>query len=103
MIDHLAGHAAIDADVLARDESGLVGAEIEHHIGNVQRIPHTTDWLLCGIGTFIDGVGDVNPTRRDGVYTYLSGKTDSQGMSQRRNAAFCCRIAFRLRLAHTVA
>jgi hypothetical protein len=29
MVDHVAGHAAVDADVLARDESRLVGGEAE--------------------------------------------------------------------------
>ena len=28
VVDHLAGHAAVDADILAGDEAGLVGAEI---------------------------------------------------------------------------
>ncbi len=63
MINHLAGHAAIDTDVFARDETSLVGAEIEHHIGYIQWIAHTSCWLLNGIGTFIDGVGCINPAR----------------------------------------
>ena len=35
VVYHLTGHAAVDADVLAGDEAGLVGAEIQHHIGDV--------------------------------------------------------------------
>ena len=69
MIYHLAGHAAIDTDVFTRDEPSLVGAEIEHHIGDVQRVADTSCRLLTGIRTFIDGVGCINPTRRDTVYT----------------------------------
>ena len=44
------GHATVDADVLARDETRLVGTEIEHHVGNVQRIADTTDGLLTASG-----------------------------------------------------
>ena len=92
MIYHLSGHAAINTDVLACDETSLVRAEEEHHIGYVQRIANSSCRLLNGIGTFIDSVGCVNPSRRDAVYTNLSGKTDSQSVSQSHNATFCCRI-----------
>ena len=44
----------------------------------------------------------MSPSRRDAVYTNLSSKTDCQGVSQSRYASFCCRIAFRLWLTHTV-
>ena len=102
MIYHLSGHAAIDTYVLARDETSLVRAEKKHHISYIQWIANTSCRLLNGIGTFIDGVGCVNPSRRDAVYTNLSGKTDSQSVSQSSNATFCCRITFRLWLTHTV-
>ena len=59
MVYHPVGHATVDADVLARDETRLVGTEIEHHVGNVQRIANTTDGLLNSIGAIIDGVGSV--------------------------------------------
>ena len=72
MINHLVCHAAIDADVLARDESCFVGAEVEHHVGNIHRIAHTACWLLSGIGTLIHVIGGVYPTRRDGVDTYFA-------------------------------
>ena len=62
VVYHLTGHAAVDADVLACDEACLVGTEIEHHVGNVQRIADTTDGLLNSIGAIIDGVGSVYPT-----------------------------------------
>ena len=102
MINHLSGHATIDTDVLTRDETGLVRAEKEHHIGYIQWIANTSCRLLNGIGTFIDGVGRVNPPWRDAVYTNLSSKTDCQGVSQSRYATFCCSITFRLWLTHTV-
>ena len=44
------GHATVDADVLSRDETRLVGTEEKHHVGDVQRITDTTDGLLNGIG-----------------------------------------------------
>jgi hypothetical protein len=50
VVYHLVGHATVDADVLSRDETRLVGTEIEHHVGNVQSIADTTDGLLNGIG-----------------------------------------------------
>ena len=65
MINHQACHTTIDADVLACDETGLAGAEIEHHIGYIQWIANTTYWLLGGIGTIIHGAGGINPSRRD--------------------------------------
>ena len=37
VIDHLMGHATVDADVLAGDEAGLVGTEEQHHVGYVHR------------------------------------------------------------------
>ena len=38
MINHLPGHATVDADILACDESRLVGAEEQHHIGDIHRV-----------------------------------------------------------------
>ena len=55
VIDHLMGHATVDADVLAGDEAGLVGTEEQHHVGYVHRITDTSSRLLCGIGAIIDG------------------------------------------------
>jgi len=103
VIDHLAGHAPVDADVLACDESCLVGTQVEHHAGNVHRIAYTTRWLLNGIGAVIEGAGSIYPTGRDAVHTNLARQTDRQGMRQSGNTTLCCRIALRLRLTHTVA
>lgn len=33
MIDYLASHAAIDADILTCNETGLPGVEKQHHVG----------------------------------------------------------------------
>ena len=59
------GHAAVDTDILACDEACLVGTKIEHHVCNIQGITHTSGWLLHGIGTLVNGISGVNPTRRN--------------------------------------
>ena len=84
VIDHLMGHATVDADVLAGDEAGLVGTEEQHHVGYVHRITDTSRKLLCGIGAFIDGIGSVYPTRGDRVDADTSGKAEGECMRQ------CC-------------
>jgi hypothetical protein len=60
VVYHLVRHSSVNTDVFSCDETCLVGTEIEHHVGDVQRIADTTDGLLNGIGAFIDGVGCVN-------------------------------------------
>ena len=92
MVDHLAGHSAVDADVLAGDEAGLVGAEIQHHIGDVQGIAHAARRLLHGVGTLIDGVLSVDPARGDGVDAHLPRQTDRQRVSQRGDATLAGRV-----------
>ena len=77
MVNHLVGHAAINADVLACDEACFIGTEEQYHVGNVHRIADTPSWLLDGIWTFIDSVAGVNPARRYGVDAYLSRKAYS--------------------------
>ena len=59
--------------------------------------------LLDGIGAFIYGKIRVDPARRNGIYPDFPGEAHCQRMGQRRNPAFCRRIALRLRLAHAVA
>ena len=56
-------HAAIYADILACDETSLVGTEIQYHIGYVHWIADTSCGLLNGIRAFIDGIVRVNPAR----------------------------------------
>ena len=80
VIDHLTGHASIDADVLTSDESCLVGTQVEHHIGNIHRIAHTTHWLLNGIGAVIVGASSIYPTRRYAVHSNPARQTDCEGM-----------------------
>ena len=92
VVDHLAGHATVDADVLAGDEAGLVGAEIQHHIGDVQGIAHAARRLLHGIGTLIDGVLSVNPARGDGVDAHLPRQTDRQRVGQGGDATLGGRV-----------
>ena len=87
VVDHLAGHAAVDADVLAGDEAGLVVPEIQHHAGDIHRVPHPTRWLLHSVGTLIDGVLGVDPARGDGVDAHLPRQTDRQRVGQRGDAS----------------
>ena len=44
VVNHLAGHAAIDADILAGDEACILRTEVEHHICNVLGAPYAA----CG-------------------------------------------------------
>ena len=102
MVDHLAGHAAVDADVLAGEEARLLGAEVEDHIGNVQRIAHPARRLLDRVRAFPDGVPGVDPPGGDGVYPHLPRQAHRQGMGQGGNTALGRRVAFGLGLAHPV-
>ena len=94
MVDHLAGHSAVDADVLAGDEAGLVGAEIQHHVGDVQGIAHASRRLLPSVGTVIDGVLGVDPARGDGVDAHLPRQADRQRVGQ------CCDATLGGRVTH---
>ena len=63
VVNHLAGHAAVDTDVLAGDESRPGGAEEEHHFCDILRVADSACRVLPGIGA---GVGDhacLNPPR----------------------------------------
>lgn len=46
VIDHLPGHPSVDADIFPGDKSGLVEAEKEDHVGNIQMIADTTGGVL---------------------------------------------------------
>ena len=46
VIDHEPGHSAVDADVLAGNESGLVRAKVHDHRGYVFRLADTARRLL---------------------------------------------------------
>ena len=54
MVDHLAGHAAVDADVFAGDKAGFFACEVKHHVRDVQRVSYAARGLLGSIGTFVD-------------------------------------------------
>ena len=60
MVDHKPGLTAINADVLSGDETGFVGCQEQHHVGDVQRIAYTACRLLDGIGTF-SGLPSLHP------------------------------------------
>ena len=48
MVDHLAGHASVDADVFAGDESGFFACEVKHHVRDVERIADAARRLAAG-------------------------------------------------------
>ena len=54
MVDHLPGHAAVDAAVLAGDEPRLVRAQVQRHVGDVRRIAHPLGILKFLADTFSD-------------------------------------------------
>ena len=103
MVDHKPCLTAVDADVFAGDEAGLVRAEEEHHVGNVQRISDPSGGLLGGIRALVDGVVGVDPAGGDRIHPHPACQADGQGMGQRCDAALGCGVALRLGLAHPVA
>ena len=103
MINHLPGHAAVDADIFSGDKAGLVRAEKQYHMGDVQRVTYPAYRLLDGIGAFIYLILIVDPARGDGVDPDFSCQADSQGVGQSGDAAFCRAVGFSLRLTHAVA
>ena len=103
VVDHLAGHAAVDADVFAGNEAGLVAREVKYHVRDIQRVTDAACGLLRGIGTFVGLEIRIDPARRNGIHAHTARKTHGQRMRKRCNPALRRRIAFCLRLAHTVA
>ena len=86
VVNHLAGHATIYTDVLARDETRLVATEEQHHVGNVHGVPYPARRLLGGIGTLVNGVCRVYPAGRDGVHSCFSSQAYCQCVSECSNA-----------------
>ena len=103
VVYHLLGHTAVDAYILACDEASLVAAKEQYHIGYVQRVAYAPCRLLNGVGSLVNGVGSVNPSGLNGIYSCFACKAHCQGVCQRGNAAFGCRVALGLWLAHSVA
>ena len=56
VVNHLTGHTAIDADVLARDKTSLIATKEQHHMGDIHGIPHSASGLLDTIGTLVNGI-----------------------------------------------
>ena len=102
VIDHKPGLTAINADIFAGDETGFVGSQEQHHVGDIQRIAHTACRLLDGVGALVDGVRRVDPAGGDGVDPHLSGEADCQCMGQSGNSALGSGVAFALGLAHPI-
>ena len=102
VVDHLPGHAAVDADVLAGDEARPFGAEEQRHVGNVHGIAHAAGRLLDGVRAFVDPAAGVDPAGGDGVDPNPARKADGQGVGKGGDAALGRRVALRLGLAHAV-
>ena len=68
VVDHLTGHTSVDADILACDKARHVRAKIEHHIGDVARVPYSARGLLNGIciGEIVNISADESILNEDG-------------------------------------
>ena len=86
MVDHLVGHATVDADVLAGDEPGLVRGEVEHHVGNVHRVADASREVLRGIRAVVGFERRVNPAWRDRVDADASGEAGGERVRERGDA-----------------
>ena len=53
VINHLACHSSVDANVFSRDEACFFGTEEERCMGDVHRQPHASRRLLCRIRSFV--------------------------------------------------
>ena len=72
-------------------------------MGNIHRITHSSSKLLNDIGIFVNGVGRIYPTGRDGVFSCFSRQAYSQCVSEGSNATFSSCIDLGLWLTHAVA
>ena len=86
MVNHLAGHAPVDADVFARDKARLVRTEEKYHVCDVHGVAHAAHRLLHGVGAGVELLIRVNPPWRDGVDPCLAPQRDGQGMREGGNA-----------------
>lgn len=68
VVDHLPGHAAVNTDVFAGNEPGLIRAEKQRHMGDIHGVFHPSCRMLKGIGAGILGIAVVNPTWGNRVY-----------------------------------
>ena len=103
VIDHLFCHAAVDADIFAGDETRLVRAEEEHHVGDVHRVAHAACGVLRGVRALVFRAGGVDPSGGYGIDADPPCKAYGERVRERRDAALGRGVAFRLRLAHPVA
>ena len=102
VVDHLPGHAAVDADVFAGDEARLVRTEEQHHVGDVHGIAHPTGRLLRSVRPLVYPVRRINPAGGDRIDPHPPSEADGERVGQGRNPALGGGVAFGLRLAHAV-
>ena len=74
VVDHLPGHAAVDADVFTRDKPSFLRAEKQRHLRDIHRVADPGDGLLHGIGAFVRAVFRVDPAGGEGVDAHFSCK-----------------------------
>ena len=102
MVNHEPGHATVDTDVFAGDETGLVGTEEQRHCRDVLGLSHPAYGLLGGVRAGDIAVGSVDPTGRNTVQPGFARKAHGHGVGQGSDPALCGGIALCLRLAHAI-
>ena len=102
MVNHLVGHATVYAYILARDETGLVGAQEQHHVCNVHGVTNAFYRVLLCIRAIVCARCGVNPSWRDGIYSSLACQAHGKGVRKRSYSAFGSCVALGLGLAHAV-
>ena len=103
VVDHVFGHADINTNILAHDETSFIGREEQNHVRDIERIADTTGEVLRSIRSGIRLERGVDPARRNRIDANTSCKACGKGVRKRGNAAFGRSVALRLRLAHPVA
>lgn len=103
VVNHLASHAAVYADVFAGDEASFCGAEVENHVGDVLRGADAAGGVLCGVGSVPGGGTGFYPAGGDGVHAHTAGEGDSEGMCEGGDASFRGGVALGAGHAHAVA
>ena len=102
MVNHLAGHAAVYANVFAGDKASFGGAEVKHHVGYVCGGTHAPGGVLGNICAGVGGTAGFYPPRGDGVNAHAPGQRNGERMSEGGDAAFGRGVALCAGHAHAV-
>lgn len=82
MVDHQFCHPAVDTDIFAGDEPRFIRAQIQNHVGDIQRVADPASRLLDSIWALVYLMLRVDPAGRNGIDTNLSGKAHCQRVCQ---------------------